>query len=153
MRAFGVIVNQPVVQILLERIHVFMEVLPESNAEEFVQHRFIEVFNESIGLRRFYLCSEMFNIIEGKAKLECIMSKEVLTMQKWSYWWFCSSEDEFYTDKGKRKKFENGTMNGEEFLYHLGSQGWELVAAIPVATNNSCGLTGYIKYILKKPFE
>lgn len=74
-------------------------------------------------------------------------------MQKWIYCWFCTSEDEFYTDKGKRKKFMNGTMNGEEYLYHLGSQGWELVAAIPVATNNCAGLTSYIKYILKQPVE
>ena len=50
VRAFGAVVNQPLIQVHLKRLHAFIIVFPENDAEECVQHRLIETLNESIGL-------------------------------------------------------------------------------------------------------
>lgn len=70
VRALGVVVNQPLVQILLKRLYALVEVFPEGNAEEFVQDRLIEALNKAVGLRRFHFGSAVFNIIQSKVKLK-----------------------------------------------------------------------------------
>ena len=70
MRAFRVVVNQPVIQVLLECLHTFEEVLAEDNAEILVQYSFVEAFNEAAGFQGFSFRSTMFNIVQGKVKLE-----------------------------------------------------------------------------------
>lgn len=69
-------------------------------------------------------------------------------MLKWEYTWFQESWVLFYEDKPKYKRFENGTMNGSEYLSYLGGLGWELVGVCTYGT-----IPEEVRYLLKRPIE
>ena len=59
-----IVVNEPVVQILLELIHVFIELFPKGHLIKFLQDGFMETLTDSVGLRRLGL--GVINIIDGQ---------------------------------------------------------------------------------------
>jgi len=63
VRAFGIVMDKPLIQILLKGLHALIEILTERNAEEFVQHRLVEPLNKTIGLRGIYLVPAVLDVV------------------------------------------------------------------------------------------
>lgn len=68
-------------------------------------------------------------------------------MQKWEYKWFDEHNYLFNSEKAKDKRYQNGTMNADEFLALLGRNGWELVAVLPHYAS------GEARYFFKRLIE
>jgi len=62
--------NKPQIQIYLEGLHAFVEVVSESYAEEFDQYGFVKTLNKTVGLWRFDLGSAVLNVVEGQIQFK-----------------------------------------------------------------------------------
>lgn len=70
MGALGVVVNEPAVQIRLQRINGLVEGFPQGGLEELLFDRAVEAFDEAIGLPRPDLGAPLLDRVEREIELE-----------------------------------------------------------------------------------
>ena len=70
MSAFGIVVMQPVIQIGLQRVNAFVELLAERDLVKLLQDRLVETFTNAVCLWRFYLGFGMVDIVDRQEELE-----------------------------------------------------------------------------------
>ena len=87
----GVVVDEPLVEIVLQGLDALVEGLAHLEAEELVEHRAVEALDETIGLRRLHFGATMLDAIEveiefvrvsiGAAELSAIVGENGLHRQ------------------------------------------------------------------------
>ena len=73
MSSFSVVVMQPLIQIGLQRIDAFVELLAERDLVEFLQDRFMEPLANAIRLRRFHFGLRVIDIVDCQEELEIVL--------------------------------------------------------------------------------
>jgi hypothetical protein len=68
MRAFPIVVLQPLVQIGLQRLQVLVELLAEPDLAELLQYRLVEPLADAIGLRRFDLGLAVIDVVDRQVE-------------------------------------------------------------------------------------
>jgi len=63
VRAFGIVMDKPLIQILLKGLHALIEILTESNAEELVQHSLVEPLNKTVCFRGLDLGPAVLDVV------------------------------------------------------------------------------------------
>ena len=69
MGSLIIVVTEPFVQILLQIIHVLVELFPECNLIKLLQDRLVEPLADAVCLRRFDLGPGVINVVQRQVKL------------------------------------------------------------------------------------
>ena len=69
MGAFIVVVIDPFVQVVLQRLDGFMDFSAERHLIKLLQDGFMEPLTDTVGLGRLYLCPGVFDVVDGQEQL------------------------------------------------------------------------------------
>lgn len=77
MWSFGVVVNEPGVEIGLQGLEGFVAFLAHGDAEELVEDVAVEALDGPVGLRRPDPDAQVFDVVDMKKEVMCLVSAEL----------------------------------------------------------------------------
>ena len=70
MRAFLVVAGDPGIEIGLQLLDRAVDLAPEGDAVELVQHRPVEALDDAVGLRAFGFGAAVVDVLDGEIELD-----------------------------------------------------------------------------------